>query len=91
MTEAKFQLGSLVATPGALSVLTTAGQSPLSLVARHVAGDWGEVCRDDARLNDQAVRSGDRIVSVYSVAGVKLYLITESDRSSTCLLQADEY
>lgn len=91
MTVAKFSLGQLVATPGALAVLADAGQSTLSPVARHSSGDWGEVCRDDARLNDQAVCSGDRIVSAYTVAGVKLYLITESDRSSTCLLRADAY
>ena len=43
--EAKFELGKVVATPGALDALEAAKQSSLELLRRHARGDWGEVCR----------------------------------------------
>jgi hypothetical protein len=88
----RFPLGQLVATPGALAALLDAGQSPAEFLARHQAGDWGDLCPDDRRLNNQALRQGTRLLSVYRTAkGVKLWLITEADRSSTCLLLPEEY
>lgn len=88
----KFKLGRLVSTPGALEALQESGENPWQFVVRHVAGDYGELDEEDKRLNDQAVRDGSRILSAYLTAkGVKLYLITEADRSSTCILQASEY
>jgi hypothetical protein len=43
-----FALGRLVATPGALELLTRSEQTPLEFLARHSRGDWGECCPDDA-------------------------------------------
>jgi hypothetical protein len=87
-----FPLGRLVATPGALEALAASGQSPTDFLARHLRGDWGDVCPDDKRLNDEAVKDGSRILSAYvTTAGVRLWVITEADRSSTCLLLPDEY
>jgi len=42
-TERKplFNLGQLVATPGALAALEKSGQSPTDFLSRHVTGDWG--------------------------------------------------
>ncbi len=36
-----FALGRLVATPGALELLTRSEQTPLEFLARHSRGDWG--------------------------------------------------
>ena len=36
-----FALGRLVATPGALELLTRAEQTPLEFLAQHSRGDWG--------------------------------------------------
>ena len=47
MTLARFSLGRLVATPGALQALAEAGDSPASLLQRHVVGDWGELDEED--------------------------------------------
>jgi hypothetical protein len=92
MTTPKFALGSLVATPAALEALATSGQSPAEFLSRHAAGDWGDVSAGDARLNDAAVRDGERVLSAYRTAGgVKLWVITEADRSSTCILLPSEY
>ena len=45
-----FGLGRLVATPGALNILTTAQCHPVQLLQRHQHGDWcdpGELCTAD--------------------------------------------
>jgi len=87
-----FPLGSLVATPGALKVIEASGQSPADFLDRHVRGDWGDVSAGDARLNNAAVRDGERILSAYkTLKGERIWIITEADRSSTCILLPDEY
>jgi hypothetical protein len=88
----KFQLGQLVATPGALRALEEAGQSPAFFLEKHMSGDWGEVNDEDKRLNDEALVIGERLLSAYrTLKGVKIWIITEADRSSTCCLLPSEY
>jgi len=87
-----FPLGEIVATRGALAAMDAAGQSPLEFLCRHIRNDWGEVCADDWKLNDESLESGDRILSTYRTnKGERLWIITESDRSSTTYLLPDEY
>jgi hypothetical protein len=87
-----FPLGQCVATPGALAALEEAGQTPVDFLNRHIAGDWGEIHPDDRGLNEQALRDSARIFSVYRTSrGVKVWVITEADRASTCILLPDEY
>lgn len=87
-----FPLGQCVATPGALEALQQAGQSPSEFLDRHVRGDWGDVCEEDAEANELALKDGSRIFSVYQTQdGTKLWCITEADRSSTCILLPEEY
>ena len=62
---ARFALGDVVATPGALALLQATGRSAASLLARHMHGDFGDTCRDDAALNELAIADGSRIMSVY--------------------------
>jgi hypothetical protein len=90
--EAKFPLGRLAATPGALEALADSGQTPEFFISRHRAGDWGEVNEEDWRLNDLALIHGDRLLSAYkTLRGVKLWIITEADRSLTTILLPGEY
>jgi hypothetical protein len=92
MTKVKFPLGSLVATPAALEALGNSGQSPTDFLSRHVKGDWGAVCPEDWSLNDQALVNGDRLLSAYTtLKGVKIWIITEHDRSVTTVLLPDDY
>ena len=86
-----FSFGNLVATPAALTYLIEHGLSPIALLNRHINGDWGDLCASDKQLNDQAVRDGSRILSTYVISGMKLYVITEWDRSYTTILFASEY
>lgn len=87
-----FQLGQGTATPAALRAICEADQIPSDFMVRHATGDWGDCCPEDAAANDRALKVGGRIFSVYHTAkGIKLWIITEADRSSTCILLPDEY
>ena len=89
---AKFNLGQLVATPGALSALEEAGQDAIEFVSRHASGDWGDVSDADREENEFSLAHGFRLLSSYKLRnGTKLWIITEADRSSTTLLLPDEY
>ncbi len=89
----RFNLGRLVATPGALRLLDQHQINPFSLVARHATGEFGELCADDLRENERAVEEGLRVFSSYELAGTddKVWCITEWDRSVTTLLLPSEY
>lgn len=92
----RFRLGRLVATPGALEELRRFGVDPVSLVKRHHHGDWGELDQHDIQANEDAVRHGDRLLSAYSLRrppneAVKLWIVTEADRSATTILLPSEY
>jgi len=88
----KFQLGQVVATPGALGALEKTGQTPEEFLKRHISGDWGDVGEEDSALNDQSLIDGSRLLSSYQTSdGTKLWVITEADRSSTCLMLPSEY
>jgi hypothetical protein len=87
-----FTLGHVVATPGALAALEKAGQQPGDFLARHVGGDWGEVDAEDARENELSLKYGWRLLSAYTLKnGTRIWVITEADRSSTCILLPEEY
>jgi hypothetical protein len=87
-----FLLGRLIATPGALAALERSGQSPAEFLARHASGDWGCLDAEDTQANDMALVHGTRLLSVYrTTKGVKIWIITEANRASTCILLPDEY
>jgi hypothetical protein len=92
----KFQFGRLLATPDALKAIEASGKSAADFLARHAAGDWGDVDAEDAAANEAALLDGSRLLSVYHAGSVKLYIITEAcddegRRSATTILLADEY
>ena len=85
----KFQPGTVVATIGAMDVATS--PQIAALLRRHLSGDWGDVCEQDAKANEWALRHGARILSSYDVDGNKLWVITEASRESTTVLTPGEY
>jgi hypothetical protein len=92
LSGVKFPPGLVVATPGVLAALAAAGDDPLAYLVRHVAGDWGEVDAEDWQANEQSLLRELRLLSVYSMSnGTKFWIISEADRSSTCILLPDEY
>ncbi len=92
MSAGKFQLGQIVATPGALAALEESGEQPSTFISRHAAGDWGDLSEEDRRENEFSLTHGLRLLSSYRLrSGVTLWVISESDRASTCLLLPSEY
>jgi len=88
----RFGLGQIVGTPGALHALEEAGQHPAEFLARHVSGDWGDLCEEDVAENELSVEQGFRILSAYKLqSGAKVWVITEADRSATTILLPEEY
>ncbi len=96
-TKAKFSLGQVLATPGALEALDASSQTPDAFLARHIRCDWGDLSEEDRRLNDQALIDGSRLLSAYkTLKGVKVWVITEAAddqgrRCSSTILLPDEY
>lgn len=87
-----FSLGQTVATPGALEAFSKAQQTPKEFLDRHARGDWGQVCGEDAEANDNALLDEGRLLSAYCTSlGVRLWVITEADRSATTVLRPEEY
>ena len=90
--EQFFELGQVVATPGAIEALKAGDQTPMEFVKRHAVGDWGDVDQEDREANEQALMHGARLLSAYTThLNQRLWIITEADRSSTCVLLPEEY
>ena len=61
-------------------------------VQRYIHCDWGELCAEDKKLNDDAVKNGDeRILAEYRNKSYRIWIITEWDRSATTILFPEEY
>ncbi len=87
-----FQLGTIVSTPGALAALHKANVNPLTLIERHVMGDWGDGDAEAHKENVHAVKHHFRVLSEYHLPGdVVIWIITEHDRSVTTVLLPSEY
>lgn len=93
-----FRTGKLVMTRGFISLFGEgedarfqANEKFEEFFARHQSGDWGQLSRHDKKHNEQAVREGWLILSVYDVNGANVYVITEADRSITTALLPEEY
>lgn len=96
-TTDRFALGQIVATPGALELMAKSNTSATPYLRRHIVGDWGDVCPEDWEANQNALETGERLLSSYKLPdGEKLWVITEAEgddgtRASTCLLLPSEY
>jgi hypothetical protein len=87
-----FNLGQIVATPGALGALQKAAQDRADFLRRHAACDWGDLSDEDRKQNDYSLEHGFRILSSYRTnVGDELRTTTEADRSATTLLLPEEY
>lgn len=95
------KLGTIVVTRG-IDVETETNEQFERFVnksfKRYLSMDWEELCEEDKKLNDDAVRYGnDRIVAKYKCNiyedcdDFDIYIITECDRSATTILFTYEY
>lgn len=88
----RFALGTVVATPGAYHAIINANDSFSPYLERHMSGDWGDLNDYDKGQNELSVEHGLRVLSSYVLEdGVKIWVITEADRSVTTMLLPEEY
>ena len=100
---AKFNLGEIVVTRGISDCMTENAefiQFVIDCLGRHSEGDWGDLCEEDKKVNDDALlNADDRLVSSYDYPNKldnplfdnNIYVITEWDRSATTILFPSEY
>lgn len=92
MAQQPFPPGQTLATPGALETLETLGIEPSALLDRHLSCDWSDMDAEDQKSNREALKNGSRVFSSYRLGdGVKIWVITEADRSCTTILLPSEY
>ncbi len=90
MDNKHLPLGRLVITMNAQATLYDMDIG--NALDRHINCDWGEVCKADWQLNNNALKNGDRILSAYTgTDGNTFWIITESDRSYTTILLPSDY
>lgn len=90
MIKAKFDLGQLVGTRGALDTISAVDIE--NALKRYVQGDWGDMVEEDKQQNEEGLKHGGRLMGVYKDSnGVDFWIITEWDRSVTTVLLPSEY
>jgi len=87
--KSRFPLGQTVVTAHALDILQP-DEIALGL-ARHVRGDWGDLCPEDMLANENALTQGGRLFSAYGQGASRFWIITECDRSVTTVLMPQDY
>ena len=53
------------------------------LVRKFFDRDWGDTCKSDCLLNDQAIKTKDRIVALYKTSEGNVFAITEYGHTMT--------
>ncbi|WP_144160703.1 hypothetical protein [Paraburkholderia sp. BCC1885] len=86
-----FHPGRLRITASALSALRSNGIPVISVVLRHIVGDWGSLSDEDCQQNDVSIATGLRLLSLYCLPdGARLLVVTEWDRSHTTIRLVDD-
>ena len=90
----KFSLGRVVWTRGVndlVAVDSSFAKFVMDSLKRHANCDWGDVSDEDKRENDFSMDKGLRLLSSYQHDDIKIWIITEADRSATTILFPEEY
>ncbi len=86
----RFNPGRVMITRNAKDILPRSEVD--AAIKRHLHGDWGDVCGPDKRVNDDALKNGGRLLSVYHTKDdVRFWIITEADYSATTVLLPSDY
>lgn len=94
MIEKKFETGKVYLTKGIDELMSSDTHFRMFVstsLGRYIQGDWGNLCEEDQRLNEQALIDGDRLMGSYTKGEKKIWIITEADRSTTTILLPEEY
>ena len=88
----KFDLGDIAVTTPLYAHCKENGYALIPYLVRHANGDWGDVCKEDWKSNDEALKNGERLLSEYKLPDDRrIWIITEWDRSATTLLFPEDY
>lgn len=91
-TPTEISLGEVLITQRAQELLAIVGQSATELLDRHHSGDWGDVCTDDVRSNDQARESHGLLVSGYDFPpDIWIVVLTAEGHQTTSVLTWEDY
>ena len=90
-----FEMGQIYVTRGVGALIEESDDFRRFIMrsfTRYANRDWGNLCDEDKKMNDNAVECGDdRILARYNNALGDIYIITEWNRSVTTILLIDEY
>ncbi len=90
----KFSTGCIVWTKGINDCIadnTLFAEFVMDSLKRHSNCDWGELSDEDKRENDFSLDKDLRLFSAYRQNDMKIWIITEADRSYTTILFPEEY
>ena len=75
-----------------IAAIAKSGDDVMTLLRRHQAGDWGEICAEDREENELSLKHGCRLLSTYKLKDkTPIWVLTEADRSATTIILASEY
>lgn len=80
----KFEVGEIVITPAASAALEASGHALSDLLAKHQAGDWGDVSDQVRAVNERGLAEQFNLQSIYVVTKAhRLVVVTNRDRTLT--------
>jgi hypothetical protein len=88
---AKFHPGKVAATPAAMKKVGP--DYAFGALCQHLQGKWGVCDPQDWDANEEALKYGGRLLSVYPLPDESdnFWIITEADRSVTTILLPSDY
>jgi hypothetical protein len=99
--EALFPIETIEITLNAKKLLTSYAEDTsqafdkvvLTLIVRHVSGDWYAMPEADQKTNMRAVKNGGRIASRYTILppDMVVWVITDAGGALTTILLPEEY
>jgi hypothetical protein len=98
LASRKFDPGRIVITPAVNDLVERGELDPTAFLSRHLSGDWGDMTTHERRENNQALarknHMGNALFSSYDnggLAGPRVWIITEADRSVTTLMLITDF
>jgi hypothetical protein len=84
--ELKFEVGDVLVTPTAAAALDAQGRTVSDLLARHQAGDWGDVSDQVRMVNERGLTEQFNLQSTYVLdGGQRLVVVTNRERTLTMI------
>lgn len=86
-TPPRFRHGRLIMSSRVSDLVQQRRLHVQPYLQRHLNGDWGEVSAGTRQANEAALRTKEALFSAYAIdSELKLWIITEADRTVTTLL-----